>query len=372
MRILSAILLCALSTMGAACSKSSGASAAGPPPPEVSVAAVIAKPVRLWDEFTGRVVAVKTVDVRARVSGYVQRVAFREGQEVKEGDLLFTIDDRRYRNQLGSAQAELERARSTAQLTQLQNARSERLLAVQAISAEEGDIRKAASAQGVAAVHAAEAAVATAKLDIGFAEVRSPIAGRAGRAALTPGNLVQADTTLLTTVVSQDPVYVYFDVDEQAFLRYGARTRGDEHGKSVRVGLASEAGYPHEGEVDFIDNQVTAGTGSIHMRAVLKNPDRIFVSGLFARVQLAGARDVDAILIDDKAVLTDQDRKYVYVLGAENKAQRKDIVAGRAVGGLRVVDSGLTATDQIVVDGVQKIFMPGMRVKPQVVVMGAR
>jgi multidrug efflux system membrane fusion protein len=352
----------------------STAAPAAPPPPDVSVAAVVAKPVRQWDDFTGRIAAVEMVDLRARVSGYVQRVAYEEGQEVKKGDLLFVIDPRPYRAVLDRALADLDRARAEARLAQAQDARAQSLIEAKAISREEYETRKAATAQGGAGVRAAEAAVAAAQLDLTFTEVRSPIDGRAGRAAITQGNLAQADATSLTTVVSQDPVYVNFESDEQAYLRYLELARKGERSGShnpVRVGLANEAGYPHEGTVDFVDNQVDAATGTIRARAILRNPDRAFTPGMFARVQLEGSAEFDALLIDDKAVLTDQDRKYVYVLDAENKAVRKDVVLGRTVEGLRVVQSGLQAQEKVIVHGVQKVFFPGMPVTPTVIEMGA-
>ncbi|HEY5851379.1 MAG TPA: efflux RND transporter periplasmic adaptor subunit [Lysobacter sp.] len=357
-----------------ACSSQAEPGAGMPPPPEVSVAQVLSKQVSEWDDFTGRVTAIETVDLRPRVSGYVERVAYQEGQEVKKGDLLFVIDQRRYKAQLDQAQADLERARAEARLAQTQDTRAQTLVEAKAISREEFETRRAATTQGNAAVRAAEAAVANAQLDLQFTQVRSPINGRAGRAVVTEGNLAQADTTLLTTVVSQDPVFVYFEADEQSFLRYQALARDGKRAQSqnpVRVGLANEQGYPHEGTVDFTDNQVDAATGTIRARAVLRNPDRIFTPGLFARVQLEGSTSVKAMLIDEKAVLTDQDRKYVYVLGPKNAATRKDVQLGRMVDGLRVVDSGLAPTDKVIVHGVQKVFFPGMPVSPKQIAMGA-
>jgi membrane fusion protein, multidrug efflux system len=224
-------------------------------------------------------------------------------------------------------------------------------------------------------VHAAEAALATAKLNLDFTEVRSPIAGRVSRALLTLGNLVQADQTVLTSVVSQDPVYVYFQPDEQSFLRYRELARNGERANSdnpVRVGLASETGFPHAGTVNFVNNQADAATGTINVRATVPNPDGVFVPGLYARVQLEGRAEYMAVLIDDKAILTDQDRKYVYVLGSEDKAKRKDVVLGSVYDGVRVVQSGLDANDKVIVAGLQKIFGPDTKVKPNLVAMGAR
>jgi multidrug efflux system membrane fusion protein len=352
----------------------SEAAPAAPPPPEVSVATVLTKEVAQWDEFTGRVAAVETVELRPRVSGYVQRVAYHEGQDVKKGDLLFVIDPRPYRAALDQALANLEKARAEQSLAQMQDKRAQSLIEAKAISREEFEIRKAASSQGNAGVRAAEAAVAASRLDLQFTEVRSPIDGRAGRALVTEGNLAQTDATLLTTLVSQDPMYIYFESDEQAFLRYADLARkGERDGvrNPVRIGLANEDGYPHDGAVDFIDNQVDAKTGTIRARAVVSNPDRVFTPGLFARVQLKGTGKFKALLIDDKAVLTDQDRKYVYVLGPNNTAARKDIVPGSMIDGLRVVQSGLSPTDKVIVHGVQKVFMPGMPVSPKAIAMGA-
>src|SRR5690606_9583161 len=217
--------------------------------------------------------------------------------------------------------------------------------------------RHAATAESQAGVQAAEAAVAAARLDLQFTEVRAPVAGRAGRALVTTGNLAQADATLLTAVVSQDPVHVHFEADERAFLRYQALARSgerDANSNPVRIGLADETGHPHAGIVDFIDNQVESSTGTVRARAVVPNPDRMFTPGLFARVQLQGSAEFDALLVDDKAVLTDQDRKYVYVVGEDSTAERRDVVLGRMNDGLRVVQSGLEPGDQVIVNGVQR------------------
>jgi len=363
-----------MTVIATACSSQAEPGAGMPPPPEVSVAQVLNKDVSRWDEFTGRVTAIETVDLRPRVSGYVQQVAYQEGQEVKKGDLLFVVDPRPYKARLAQAEADLERARAEARLAQMQDKRAQTLVEAKAISREEFETRRAASTQGDAAVRAAEAALDNARLDLQFTSVRSPIDGRAGRAMVTEGNLANADTTLLTTVVSQDPVFVYFESDEQSFLRYQELARKGERAETknpVRVGLANEEGYPHEGTVDFVDNQVDSSTGTIRARAVLKNPDRMFTPGLYARVQLQGTGQFKAMLIDDKAVLTDQDRKYVYVLGEKNAATRKDVKLGPVIDGLRVVSSGLAPSDKVIVHGVQKVFFPGMPVQPKVIAMGA-
>jgi multidrug efflux system membrane fusion protein len=346
-----------------------GSHAQEPPaiaPAQVSVAPVLSTDVARTDDFTGRVAAVETVELRPRVGGYIERVNYDEGQEVKKGEVLFTLDARTYRAELDRAQAELSRARSRAALAASELARAAKLADARAISVEELEQRRAATAQAQSDVDAAQALVAVARLNLEFTQVRAPIDGLAGRALVTTGNLAAPDSTVLTTLVSLDPVHVYFEGDEQTYLRHqqAARSeRGDDARNArnvVRVGLSGEEGYPHEGVLDFLDNQVDAGTGTLRARAVLDNADRRFTPGLFARVQLVGSTPEPTLTIDDKAVLTDQDRKYVYVLGSDNTAVRKDVVLGRMVDGLRVVESGLAAGDQVVVAGVQKIFFPGM------------
>ena len=367
---LAGLLLAALAgVLLTACGTGAAQQPSGPPPaPAVSVAAVVARGVNTWDEFTGRVEAAETVAIRPRVAGYIQEVRFSDGHEVRKGEVLFVIDQRPYRAELAGAEAELARARAQATLARSEVARARALLEARAISQEEHDQRIAADAQISAGVRAAEAAVEVARLNLEFTAVRSPIAGRAGRAQVTAGNLVEPGTTLLTTVVSLDPVYVYFEGDERIYLRSADFANRDAH--KVFVGLSNEDGYPHEGALDFVDNQLNPETGTIRGRAVLDNADRTFTPGLFARVRLQGNDTQQALLVDDKAVLTDQDRKYVYVLGPENRAERRDIVPGRIVNGLRVVTSGLTAGDQVIVHGIQKVFFPGMPVQPQVIAMG--
>jgi multidrug efflux system membrane fusion protein len=375
-RTLTFIALFALATV-AGC-RGEAASESMPPPPEVSVATVVVKEVRPWDEFTGHIEAVETVELRPRVSGYIDSVNYVEGGEVQKGDVLFVIDQRTYRAELARAEAELARATTQANLARSEVVRAKKLADARAISTEELDQRNSALAQAEANIQAARSDVDVAKLDLEFTEVRAPISGRAGRALVTPGNLVstQPNATVLTTIVSLDPVYVYFEGDERSYLRYNAMSRTGERASSrdvrnpVRVGLSSDTGYPHAGEMVFMDNQVNPDTGTIRARAVLPNPDRIFTPGLFARVQLAGSDSFRAMLIDDKAVLTDQDRKYVYVVGADGSAQRRDVQLGRMIDGLRVVAAGLEPDDRVIVHGVQKIFMPGMPVDAQVIAMG--
>ena len=363
----------AMAAVLAGCSKV-GAQAGAPPPAEVNAAEVVVKPVHQWDEFNGRIAATDSVEVRARVSGYIERIAFKEGDEVKAGDLLFVIDARPYKAAYDSAAAQLERARAAAQLARAQDQRAQALIAAKAISREEFDTRHADLAQSNADVSAAEAALATAALNLGFTEVRSPIAGRVGRAMLTVGNLAQADQSMLASVVSQDPVYVYFQPDEQTYLHYAALARNGQRPDSanpVRVGLANDTGFPYSGTVNFVNNQVDSATGTINLRAVVPNHDRVFIPGLYARVQLEGSGEFKAMLVDDKAIMTDQDRKYVYVVGPKNEALRKEVTLGGFADGLRIVQSGLAPNDKVIVAGMQKIFFPGAPVKASEVVMGA-
>ncbi|GAB2897337.1 efflux RND transporter periplasmic adaptor subunit [Paraburkholderia jirisanensis] len=356
----------------AACRNSEGAAAA-PPPPTVGVAPVVSKTVQEWDQFNGRISAIDTVELRARVSGYVERLLYTEGQDVRKGDVLFVIDQRPYRDALASAQAQLERARATATLALAQDRRAQALIDSKAISMEELETRHSTYQQSNAEVRAAEAALATARLNLDFTEVRSPINGRAGRAMLTVGNLAQADQTLLTTVVSQDPVYVYFDADEHSYLRYlerASKAVGSAPAQRVQIGLANDTGFPRSGTVNFLDNQLDPATGTIRARAVVPNPNHLLTPGLYAHVQFPGSDRFAALLIDDKAVLTDQDRKYVYVVGPGDKALRKDVTLGRTIDGLRVVESGLAATDRVIVSGLQRVYFSGAAVKPTPASMG--
>lgn len=356
-----------------ACSDDNAQTAAATPPVDVNAAQVIVKSIRQWDEFSGRIASTDAVEVRPRVSGYIERIAFKDGDEVKQGDLLFVIDRRPYKAAYDSAFAKLERTRAAAQLARVQEERARALIVTNAIPRGELDTRRAALNQREAEVRADEADLEIAKLNLSFTEVRSPIAGRIGRAMLTVGNLAQADQSVLTNVVSQNPVYIYFQPDEQTYLRYLALSRTGERQNTanpVRIALASDTTFPYAGTVDFINNQVDPATGTITLRAVVPNPDRILVPGLYARVQLEGSAEFDAMLVDDKAVLTDQDRKYVYVIGANNDAVRKDVVLSGFFNGLRIVQTGLSQNDNVIVSGVQKIFSSGMPVNASKVVMG--
>jgi RND family efflux transporter MFP subunit len=377
-RIAAACLAAGLLMYLNACTKSGGA---GPPAgaaPEVSVAQVIEKRVKDWDEFTGRLQAIESVEIRPRVSGYLDQIAFTEGSLVKKGDLLFVIDPRPYKADYDRAAADVKRYKTALALAKIELIRVQRLKDTGAVSAEEFDERQSTVDQGEANVAGAEAALEAALLNLNFTRVTSPIDGRVSRAEVTRGNLVTGGSnggTLLTSVVSIDPIYLYFDGDEQTYLRYTQMARSGERPSSrdapnpVQVGLANEEGFPHAGTMDFVDNQLNPQTGTIRARAVLPNKDGQFTPGLFARVQLLGSNEYSAILIEDRAVNTDQNQKYVLLLGAENRLEYRKVTLGRLIDGLRIVRDGLKAGDVIVVNGAQRVH-PGVTVKPQRVIMG--
>ena len=373
---LAAVVACA--ALQAGCGRSGSATQAPPPPPQVSVAAVVEKRVKDWDEFTGRFQAVETVEIRPRVSGYIDKVAFKEGGLVKQGDLLFVIDPRPYQADYDRAAADLKRYKTALELARIESTRVQRLRESGAVSQEELDERTSTVAQAEANVAGAQAAVESAGLNMGFTRVTSPITGRVSRAEVTRGNLVTGGNnggTLLSSVVSMDPIYLYFDGDEQAYLRYQEMGRAGERRSSrdapnpVHIGLANEEGFPHAGTMDFVDNQLNPQTGTIRARAVFDNKDGLFTPGLFARVQLVGSDEHDAILIDDRAVNTDQSQKYVLLLGPDNKIEYRKIKLGRVFDGLRIVREGLKPGDVIVVNGAQRVH-PGLTVTPQRVTMG--
>jgi RND family efflux transporter MFP subunit len=371
------VTACALLLIGG-CGKPGG-SAQSAPAPEVSVAQVLEKRVKDWDEFTGRLQAVETVEIRPRVSGYIDKVAFTEGSQVKRGDLLFVIDPRPYQAEYDRAAADVKRYKTALDLARIELVRVQRLKDSGAVSEEELDERKSTVAQGEANVAGSQAALETASLNLNFTRVTSPIAGKASRAEVTRGNLVTGGInggTLLSSVVSMDPIYLYFDADEQSYLRYtqtahsGVGPSSNDAQNPVQIGLANEEGFPHAGAVDFVDNQLNPQTGTIRARAVLQNKNGQFTPGLFARVQLLVSGEYSAILIEDRAVNTDQNQKYVLLLGANNQIEYRKVKLGRVIEGLRIVREGLKAGDVIVVNGAQRVH-PGVTVTPQKVTMGA-
>jgi RND family efflux transporter MFP subunit len=344
-------------------------------PPTVHAAKVVSKPVTEFDEFTGRFEAVERVEVRPRVSGYVVATKFEQGHEVKKGDILYVIDPRPYQATLKHAQAELARAKTQATLAASERVRATKLVEKRAISQEEFDTRTSGNEQAAANLMAAEAAVEAAALDLSFTEVRAPISGLVGRAEITAGNLVAAGQTLLTTVVSINPIYVSFDGDEQVYLKYvGLDLRGElKSSRNARnpvwAGLADEQGHPHQGVMVFLDNELDPATGTIHARGLFQNPDRRFTPGMFARVKLIGSGQYDALLINDSAIGTDQSVKFVLRVGKDSKIEYTPVKLGPLIDGLRVVREGLRANDVIVVKGLQQV-RPGMPVTPYLVAMG--
>jgi RND family efflux transporter MFP subunit len=344
-----------------------------PPPPAVTVAKPLVRTITVWDEYTGRLAAVDLVEVRARVSGYLQSVHFDDGTIVDKGDLLFVIDPRPYRAILHRAQAELEQAVARLELARNDRLRADRLAKSRAISAEELDARVQTERAAMGQVEAAEAIVEAAKLDLGFTRVRAPISGRISRELVTEGNLISggsAGSTLLTTIVSLDPIYVYFTADEQSVLRYKRLAMGGERPSSrvapkpVRIQLADETGFPHEGYMDFVDNRMDSATGTMLSRAVIPNPNYLLVPGLFARVQLVGRAGYRALLIPDAAIGTDQAQRFVYVVGEDNVVARRQVTLGEVHSGLRVIREGLAHNDDVIVKGIQRASA-GSPVTPQ-------
>jgi multidrug efflux system membrane fusion protein len=362
----------------AGCGKQAADEAGAAPPMEVSVAEVPEREITEWDEYTGRLEAVETVEIRPQVSGYLQQVNFEEGRDVKKGDVLFVIDPRPYQAELDRVQAEVEQARTAARLAEADVVRAENLIATRAMSQEEYEQRNAARASALAAVQAAEAGVEVARLNLAYTRVTSPINGRVGRAEVTVGNLVAGgqagQATRLTTVVSLAPMYVYFEAAERDYLKYmdlarsGQRRLSREHANPVQMAVGNEAEYEHEGYMDFVDNRVNAGTGTLMGRAVFPNPDQYLVPGMFVRVRLAGTNTYKGTLINDRAILTDQDRRYVLVVGEGNALEYRAIVTGPMIDGLRAVREGLKAGERIIVNGLQRV-RPGMVVTPRIVPM---
>ena len=343
-----------------------------PPPPAVTVAEVRGERLAEWDEYQGEFEAIDAVEIRPRVSGYLVRVPFVEGKEVRKGDVLFEIDPEPYQATLDERRADLARTRARLALVERDAERGERLVKAQAISQEEMDTRLTLVTESRAAVLAGEAAVRTAELDLAWTKVRAPVDGRTGRAEVTEGNLVTAGptgATLLTTIVSLDPIYVYFEGDESAYLRYahldqtGERPSSRRAANPVQIGLSDEDGFPHRGRMDFVDNQLDRETGTIRARAIVDNRDRVFTPGMFARVRLIGSGVRPVTLIPEVAIATDQDRKFVYVLNPDSTVVYRSVTLGRQVDGQRrIIREGLKPGELVVVNGLARI-RPGAKVK---------
>ena len=344
-----------------------------PPPPKVTVNQPIIRDVVESDEYTGRLEAVESVDIRARVNGYLQSVHFTDGAIVTKGALLFVIDPRPYQAELNRAKAQLEQAIARFERTQKDFARAQQLVKSRAMSQEEVDTRSADQREAQEAVQAARAAVEAARLNVEFTQVKAPISGRISRHLVTEGNLINggtAESTLLTRIVSLDPLYGYFDVDERAFLKYtrlwrnGTRPGSREVNIPVDLGLADETGYPHQGHLDFIDNRLDPNTGTMTGRAVIPNPDLTLTPGLFARIRLAGSSQYEALLLPDEAIGSDQTQRFAFVVNDQHTVEYRKVALGPMIDGLRVVRGGLKPEEWVIVNGVQRV-RTGATVDPQ-------
>jgi len=356
----------------AGCSDATGKAAeaqtqaqAGPP---VSAAVVVEKPVADTQEFSGRLEAVEHVEIRPRVSGFITAVNFKPGAMVKKGDVLFVIDPRPFQAEAERADAAARSARAKAELAKLELARAERLLGDKAIAQREYDASASAQKELEANARAAQAQYETAKLNLAYTRVVAPIDGRVSKAEITLGNLVDA-SSVLTSVVSTDRIYASFDGDEDTYLRVRSQAHSGQP-VTVRVGLANEEGFPHEGKLEFVDNQLDTRAGSVRMRATFANKDDVMAPGLFARVQIGGGSEKPALLISDRAVGTDQSHKFVFVVDKTGKAEYREVKLGPVVEGLRVVKAGLKPGEKIVVNGLQRV-RPGSPITAQTVPMVA-
>lgn len=345
--------------------KTAEAPAAGGPP--ISAATVVEKTITETQEFSGRLEAIEQVQIRPRVGGFITAINFKPGSQVKKGDVLFVIDPRPYQAEANRAEAAAGSARAKADLAKLELARAEKLLADKAIAQREYDALSSSLKQLDADVRAAQAQYESAKLNLSYTQVTSPINGRVSKAEITLGNLVDA-SAVLTSVVSLDQIYASFDGDEDTYLRVGAAAHQGKPA-TVKIGLANETGFPHEGKLEFVDNQLDPRSGSVRMRATFANTDGALVPGLFARVQLAGSTGAkSALLINDRAISTDQNRKFVFVVDKDNKAEYRPVTLGPAIDGLRVVRDGLKPGEKIVVNGLQRVH-PGAPITPTMVAM---
>jgi RND family efflux transporter MFP subunit len=340
------------------------------PPPPVTIAKPIQKEIVEWDYYTGRTEAVENVNITPRVSGYIDNITFRAGDLVNRGDLLFVIDPRPYQATLDQAKAQQREAEANQLLQDANFARQDKLRQTGVIAKEDYDTALSNKSQAAARVLAAQASVESAQLNLTFTQVTSPIRGRISRELVTVGNLVQADTTLLTNIVSVDPIYAYFNVDERSVLKYerqvreGKLTNARSGGVPISLQLQNDNGFPHQGSIDFINNQFNSSTGTLQVRGLFPNADSVLISGAFVRVRVAGTPLHSALLVSDRAIGTDQGQKFVLVVDKDNIVAVKTVELGPEAEGLRVVRSGLTGDDEVIINGIVNA-RPGSKVSPQ-------
>ena len=345
------------------CERPPQAPAPASPPSPVTVSRPLGIEMVEWDEFIGRLEAPASVEIRARVSGYLEKIHFKEGSDVKAGDLLITIDPRPYQAVVDRAQADSERAQVHVELARMESKRAKALIESKAIAVEEIEQRNQALAEAEAGLRSARATLETATLDLEFTQLKSPITGRVGQALVTEGNLVSggsnnSNATVLTNIVSVDPIHCYLDVDEQSALKYrelrrlGKRASALDQEIVAEMGLANEQGFPHKGVIDFVDNRLDPSTGVIRSRAVFANPGGAMAPGFFARVRIPGSGKYGALLVRDNAVGSDQGKPFLFVVGADKIVKQVPVEIGPLHAGLRVVKSGITKDDLVIVDGV--------------------
>ena len=367
-RLLTAVTLMAM----IGCGNHDDSSSKQSPPPSVKIAQPLSQEVTEWDDYTGRIEAVNSVDVRARVSGYLEKVNFKAGDRVHKGELLFQIDPKPFTAQLNYADAELERAKSRHELAKNDLTRAARLFRAKAISEEEHDARSKGLREAAAAVQSAQANVYTARLNLEFTQVHSPIDGRIGRELITAGNVVNGggEATLLTFIVSTDPVYVYVDADERSVLKYrrqaqkGGRGSLGEERTPVELAVADEVDFPHQGHLDYISPREDAATGTLTLRGVFDNPDELLSPGFFARMRIRQSAPYPAILLPDRAIGTDQAQRFVWVVNQDNQVEYRKVELGAHIGQSRVITEGLKPEESVVIEGIQKL-KPGLKVNPE-------
>ena len=332
-------------------------------PPQALPGVVAATPLRQtvtdWDDYAGRFEAVDTVEVRPRVAGAIDSVHFQDGQRVRKGQLLFVIDPRPFAAQLAKARADQAGARAALANADAELKRAEALVKDHLISQTQADLRNATQLQAAAALAAAEAAVSAAELNVSFTRIEAPISGRASWRRLAPGNLVAADATVLTTIVSEDPIRFLFDAPESALLKY--RRAGGAQASQVDIRLQDETDFRRKGRVDFLDNTLDRSSGTIRARATVPNPDGFITPGMFGHLRLYASKPFEALLVPDEAIVTDQTRQVVYTIGADDQVQQKVVQPGRLLNGLRVIRAGIEPTDRVVISGMQRA-RPGRKV----------